>query len=159
MTSTRLIARLDVKAPFLIKGIHLEGLRKLGDPAEYAKKYEMVMVVPVYERAAPGVYYNTAAVIDADAQRVAGIRIRHAHETARQAVVGRRRKGPVVVGNMRRRRSQGMLCRLFSEAKNPAVQGHREELSAGGQKTLHVAIDRMSPADARRARRDGNGGR
>ena len=34
--------------------------------AEYAKKYRMVMIVPVYEREQAGVYYNTAAVIDAD---------------------------------------------------------------------------------------------
>lgn len=34
--------------------------------AEYAKKYEMVIIVPVYEYVQPGVYYNTAAVIDAD---------------------------------------------------------------------------------------------
>jgi len=31
-----------------------------------AKKHEMVMVVPVYEREMAGVFYNTAAVIDAD---------------------------------------------------------------------------------------------
>ena len=34
--------------------------------SEYAAKYQMVMVVPVYEQAIDGVYYNTAAVIDAD---------------------------------------------------------------------------------------------
>jgi N-carbamoylputrescine amidase len=34
--------------------------------AAYAKKYKMVMVIPVYEQAIEGVYYNTAAVIDAD---------------------------------------------------------------------------------------------
>ncbi|MFP4562516.1 MAG: nitrilase-related carbon-nitrogen hydrolase [Spirochaetia bacterium] len=34
--------------------------------AEYAKKYKMVLVLPVYEKAIDGVYYNTAAVIDAD---------------------------------------------------------------------------------------------
>jgi beta-ureidopropionase len=34
--------------------------------AEYAKKYEMVIVVPIYEYVQAGVYYNTAAVIDAD---------------------------------------------------------------------------------------------
>ncbi|HHJ80453.1 MAG TPA: imidazole glycerol phosphate synthase cyclase subunit, partial [Candidatus Tenderia electrophaga] len=34
MPHNRLIARLDIKAPNLIKGIHLEGLRKLGDPNE-----------------------------------------------------------------------------------------------------------------------------
>ena len=34
--------------------------------AEYAKKYEMVMIVPIYEKEQAGVLYNTAAVIDAD---------------------------------------------------------------------------------------------
>ena len=34
--------------------------------AEYAKKYQMVMVIPVYEMEIAGVYYNTAAVVDAD---------------------------------------------------------------------------------------------
>lgn len=33
---------------------------------EYAKKYNMVIVVPIYEETVTGVYYNTAAVIDAD---------------------------------------------------------------------------------------------
>jgi len=35
----RLIARLDVKGPNLIKGVHLEGLRVLGDPQQYARRY------------------------------------------------------------------------------------------------------------------------
>jgi imidazole glycerol-phosphate synthase subunit HisF len=35
----RLIARLDIKGPNLIKGIQLEGVRKLGDPAEFARRY------------------------------------------------------------------------------------------------------------------------
>lgn len=39
MGNLRLIARLDVKAPNLIKGIHLEGLRVIGDPNEYARRY------------------------------------------------------------------------------------------------------------------------
>lgn len=39
MRSIRLIARLDVKAPNLIKGIHLEGLRKIGDPNLFARQY------------------------------------------------------------------------------------------------------------------------
>ncbi len=33
---------------------------------EKAKKYNMVIVVPIYEEEITGVYYNTAAVIDAD---------------------------------------------------------------------------------------------
>jgi cyclase len=35
----RLIARLDVKNNYLVKGVHLEGLRKLGDPNEFAADY------------------------------------------------------------------------------------------------------------------------
>jgi cyclase len=39
MAATRLIARLDVKAPNLVKGIHLEGLRVMGDPRAYVRRY------------------------------------------------------------------------------------------------------------------------
>jgi N-carbamoylputrescine amidase len=44
---------------------------------EYAKKYRMVMVVPVYEEAMTGVYYNTAAVIDADGKYLGKYRKTH----------------------------------------------------------------------------------
>jgi len=37
--NVRLIARLDIKGPNLIKGIHLEGLRVIGSPAEHALRY------------------------------------------------------------------------------------------------------------------------
>ncbi|MBI5720027.1 MAG: imidazole glycerol phosphate synthase subunit HisF [Burkholderiales bacterium] len=39
MDNVRLIARLDIKGPNLIKGVHLEGLRVIGDPQEYARRY------------------------------------------------------------------------------------------------------------------------
>ena len=39
MNKIRLIARLDIKGPNLIKGIRLEGLRIIGSPGEYALKY------------------------------------------------------------------------------------------------------------------------
>ena len=39
MSNVRLIARLDIKGPNLIKGIHLEGLRVMGDPQEFARRY------------------------------------------------------------------------------------------------------------------------
>jgi cyclase len=35
----RIIARLDIKGPNLIKGIHLEGLRVVGSPGEHALRY------------------------------------------------------------------------------------------------------------------------
>ena len=36
---TRLIAKLDVKPPYVVKPVHFEGLRKIGNPSELAKKY------------------------------------------------------------------------------------------------------------------------
>ncbi|MDX2112501.1 MAG: imidazole glycerol phosphate synthase cyclase subunit [Alphaproteobacteria bacterium] len=39
MRHIRLIPRLDIKGPNLIKGVHLEGLRVVGDPHGYAVRY------------------------------------------------------------------------------------------------------------------------
>jgi cyclase len=39
MSNLRLIARLDVKGPNLVKGVRLEGLRVLGDPQTFARHY------------------------------------------------------------------------------------------------------------------------
>jgi len=39
VSGVRLIARLDIKGSNLIKGIHLEGLRVIGDPQEFARRY------------------------------------------------------------------------------------------------------------------------
>ena len=59
MRNVRIIGRLDIKAPNLIKGIHLEGLRVVGDPQAFAQKYyaagidELVyidIVASLYER-------------------------------------------------------------------------------------------------------------
>lgn len=37
--ASRVIARLDIKGPNLVKGIQYEGLRVMGDPAEHAVRY------------------------------------------------------------------------------------------------------------------------
>ena len=48
----------------------------------YARRYNMVMVVPVYERAMRGLYYNTAAVIDADGRYLGKYRKQHIPQVA-----------------------------------------------------------------------------
>jgi N-carbamoylputrescine amidase len=48
---------------------------------EIAKKHKMAMVVPVYEREQAGVYYNTAAVIDADGSYLGKYRKNHIPQT------------------------------------------------------------------------------
>lgn len=47
--NTRIIAKLDVKPPYVVKPVHFEGLRKIGSPLELAKKY--------YEQGADEVIY------------------------------------------------------------------------------------------------------
>jgi beta-ureidopropionase len=49
---------------------------------EYAKKHQMVIVVPIYEETVPGVYYNTAAVIDADGTYLGKYRKTHIPQVA-----------------------------------------------------------------------------
>ena len=50
MGNVRVIARLDIKGPNLVKGIHLEGLRVLGKPQDFAKYY--------YENGADELFYQ-----------------------------------------------------------------------------------------------------
>lgn len=59
MKTIRIIPRLDIKGPNLVKGIHLEGLRVLGRPSDFAKFYYesgadeimfMDVVASLYER-------------------------------------------------------------------------------------------------------------
>lgn len=50
--NTRLMARLDIKGPNLIKGVHLEGLRVIGNPQDYAYRY--------YEQGADELIYMDA---------------------------------------------------------------------------------------------------
>lgn len=59
MNTVRVIPRLDIKGPNLVKGIHLEGLRVLGKPEDFAKYYyengadELIfqdVVASLYER-------------------------------------------------------------------------------------------------------------
>src|SRR6202165_3047145 len=59
-----------------IPGPTIERMQKL------AKKHEMVLVVPVYEREMAGVYYNTAAVIDADGSYLGKYRKNHIPQTS-----------------------------------------------------------------------------
>lgn len=44
---------------------------------EIAKQHEMVIIVPIYEEEMTGVYYNTAAVIDADGEYLGKYRKNH----------------------------------------------------------------------------------
>ncbi|MGH7568870.1 MAG: nitrilase-related carbon-nitrogen hydrolase [Gemmatimonadales bacterium] len=59
-----------------IPGPTIERLQRL------AKRHDMVMIVPIYEREMAGVYYNAAAVIDADGTVLGKYRKNHIPHTA-----------------------------------------------------------------------------
>lgn len=50
--------------------------------AEIAKQYQMVIVLPLYEREQAGLYYNTAAIIDADGSYLGKYRKTHIPQTS-----------------------------------------------------------------------------
>jgi cyclase len=59
MKNIRIISRLDIKGPNVVKGVHLEGLRVVGNPNDFAKYYYedgadellyMDVVASLYER-------------------------------------------------------------------------------------------------------------
>lgn len=47
--NTRIIAKLDVKPPYVVKPVHFEGLRKIGQPNEIAARY--------YQQGADEIFY------------------------------------------------------------------------------------------------------
>ncbi|MEK7416069.1 MAG: imidazole glycerol phosphate synthase cyclase subunit [Planctomycetota bacterium] len=69
----RLIARLDIKAPNLVKGIRLEGLRVIGDPAEHAARYVAQGADEIHYQDIVASLYNRNSIADlvrATAERI-----------------------------------------------------------------------------------------
>lgn len=64
MSNLRLIARLDVKGPHLIKGIQLEGVRKVGDPREFARRYYEQGVDEIVYMDAVASLYDRGVLLD-----------------------------------------------------------------------------------------------
>jgi cyclase len=64
LRNIRLIARLDVKAPNLVKGVQLEGLRKLGDPNEHALNYYQQGIDEIYYEDIVASLYERNSLLD-----------------------------------------------------------------------------------------------
>lgn len=64
MSKIRVIARIDVKNNDVIKGIHLEGLRKVGKPNELARKYYNAGVDEIVFMDAVAAYYDRNSLSD-----------------------------------------------------------------------------------------------
>lgn len=90
----RLIARLDVKGESLIKGVHLEGLRIIGAPQEFAKKY--------YEQGADELIYIDIVASLYGRSNLADIVARTANEVFVPMTVGGGVRSIEDVGNLLR---------------------------------------------------------
>jgi len=64
MKKTRIIARIDVKNEFAIKGIHLEGLRKVGNPNKMAIDYYRSGIDEIIFMDAVAAYYDRNSLSD-----------------------------------------------------------------------------------------------
>ena len=64
MNKIRVIARIDVKNEFAIKGIHLEGLRKVGNPNDLARNYYDEGIDEIVFMDAVAAYYDRNSLSD-----------------------------------------------------------------------------------------------
>ena len=63
MLKKRIAGRLDVKNDYVIKGIHLEGLRKIGDPNDLARKYFLAGIDEIIFMDAVASYYDRNSLL------------------------------------------------------------------------------------------------
>lgn len=60
----RVIARLDIKAPNLVKGVRMEGLRVIGSPADFAARYFEEGVDELYYQDIVASLYGRNSILD-----------------------------------------------------------------------------------------------
>lgn len=130
MLNIRVIARMDIKGPNLVKGIHLEGLRVLGKPEDFAKYY--------YENGADELFYQDV---------VASLYERNSlHEIV--SVTAKRSFIPLTVGGGIRtiadirgvlRAGADKVCINTAAIRNPAFI--KEASHKFGSSTIVVAIE------------------
>ncbi|HAU1193302.1 TPA: glycosyl amidation-associated protein WbuZ [Legionella pneumophila subsp. raphaeli] len=153
MSNIRLIARLDIKGPNLIKGVHLEGLRVVGNPNEYAMAYYaqgadeliyMDTVASLYGR------NNLSEIVKTTAENVfipitvgGGIRsVDDAKQLLRcgadkVAINTAATKNPVLISDIARR--FGSQCVVLSIEAKRTVNGRWEVMTDNGRE--HTGMD------------------
>lgn len=138
MKAKRIIARLDIKGPNVVKGIHLEGLRVLGKPSEFAKFY--------YEQGADEILF-----MDVVASLYERNSLHHIiSETAKDTFV------PITVGGGLRtiddirdvlRAGADKVCLNTAAINNPDVIKRASTIF--GSSTIVVAIEAIKESDGR----------
>lgn len=134
----RIIPRLDIKGPNLVKGIHLEGLRVLGTPENFARFY--------YEQGADELFY-----MDVVASLYGRNNIQHIiSQTAKNIFI------PITVGGGLRTTSDmsnvlkagaDKVCLNTAAIANPNII--KEAATKFGSSTIVIAIEAIKQTDGR----------
>lgn len=138
MAKFRVIARLDVKGPNLVKGISLEGLRVLGDPAAYAHHH--------YLAGADELFYMDVVASLYERNSLANIVTRTAREAFIPLTVG---GGIRTIADIQSTLKAGAdkVCVNTGAVKNP--QFIREAALHFGSSTVSAAIEAIRQPDGR----------
>ncbi|MFA4995844.1 MAG: imidazole glycerol phosphate synthase cyclase subunit [Patescibacteria group bacterium] len=136
MQNIRVIARLDIKGPNLVKGIHLEGLRVLGKPEQFAKYY--------YENGADELMYMDVVASLYERNSLKDIITRTAKEIFIPLTVG---GGIRTVDDIREalRAGADKVCLNTAAIKTPEII--KEASRIFGSSTIVVAIEAIKQAD------------
>jgi imidazole glycerol-phosphate synthase subunit HisF len=138
MKTIRIIPRLDIKGPNLVKGIHLEGLRALGKPADFAKYY--------YENGADEIMFMDVVASLYERNSLHDI----ISETAQKIFV------PITVGGGLRtiediklvlRAGADKVCLNTAAIKNPDIISESSRMF--GSSTIVIAIEAIKENDGR----------
>jgi cyclase len=138
MKTTRIIARLDIKGPNLVKGIHLEGLRVLGKPEDFARYY--------YENGADELFYQDVVASLYDRNSLNDLISRTAKEIFIPLTVG---GGIRTVEDIRSilRAGADKVCINTAAIKNPDLI--KEASRVFGSSTIVVAIEAIRQSDGK----------
>ena len=136
MQNIRVIARLDIKGPNLVKGIHLEGLRVLGKPEQFAKYY--------YENGADELMYMDVVASLYERNSLKDIITRTAKEIFIPLTVG---GGIRTIDDIREalRAGADKVCLNTAAIKTPEII--KEASRIFGSSTIVVAIEAIKQAD------------
>lgn len=134
----RIIPRLDIKGPNLVKGIHLEGLRVLGKPEDFARYY--------YEQGADELFYMDAVASLYERNSLLDIVERTSREVFIPLCVG---GGLRSVDDIRNALRAGADKVAINTAALRRPQLISEAAEAFGSSTIVVAIEAIRQPDGR----------
>ncbi len=132
----RIIPRLDIKGPNLVKGIHLEGLRVLGKPEDFARYY--------YEQGADELMYMDVVASLYERNSLHDIISRTAKEVFIPITVGGGLRTIADIQNVLRAGADKVALNTAA-IKNPAII--QEASRKFGSSTIVVAIEAIKQAN------------